>query len=177
MPVDGSRDPPDTLPEDGVRHRAGEGVNEDGRTGAGSDNRVDHTKLVSWRAANVATDTVNTYTTCTKPTTPVSTHTAPRRDTNVGARDGMRAQRRGARRRHRGTQEGSSGNVEPRERPDTVKLGAQSNPGMHPHHPTTATARSMSCGHPGEDADTRILPCRHDGRRKTSSRWAHRAYR
>ena len=43
-PADGSRDPPDTPPEDGARHRAGEGVDEVGRTGAGGDNEVDHTQ-------------------------------------------------------------------------------------------------------------------------------------
>ena len=55
VPADSSCDPPDTPPENGARHRAGEGVDKDGRTGAGGDNRVDHTKSASRRAANAAT--------------------------------------------------------------------------------------------------------------------------
>ena len=89
VPADSSRDPPDTPPKDGARHRAGEGVKEDGRTGAGGDNRVDHTQSVSQRVANAATNAMNTYATRTKPTTPVSTHTAPRRDANAGVRDSV----------------------------------------------------------------------------------------
>ena len=92
VPVDGSCDPPDMPPEDGARHRAGEGVGKDGRTGAGGDNRVDHTKSASRQAANAATDAMNTHATHAEPTTPASTHTAPRRDANAGARDGVRAQ-------------------------------------------------------------------------------------
>ena len=95
---------------------------------------------------------------CTEPTTPASTHAAPRRDANAGARDGMRAQRRGARRRRRGTREGGGGDAEPREWPDTAKPGVRRSPGTHLHQPTTATstsARSASRGHPGEDAGTR----------------------
>jgi hypothetical protein len=42
-PADGSRDPPDTPPEDRARHRAGEGVDEV-RIGAGGDEEVDHTE-------------------------------------------------------------------------------------------------------------------------------------
>ena len=94
----------------------------------------------------------------TEPTTPASTHTAPRCDANVGARDGVRAQRRGARRRRRGTREGSGGDAEPRERPDTAKPGAPRGPGTHLHHPTAATTWSVSRSHPGEDAGTRNSP-------------------
>ena len=80
-PADSSRDPPDTPSKDGAKHRAGEGVDEDGRTGAGGDNRVNHTKSASWQAANAATDAMNT--------TPGSTHTALRRDANAGTRDSV----------------------------------------------------------------------------------------
>ena len=92
VPVDGSRNPPDMPPKDGARHQAGEGVNEDRRTGAGDDNRVDHTKL----ATNAATNAMNTI--------PASMHTlaAPRCDANVGTRDGVQAQQCGVQRWHAG---------------------------------------------------------------------------
>ena len=123
-------------------------------------------KSASWRVANAATDAMNTHAMCAEPTTPASMHTAPKHNANAGARDGVRVQRHGARRRRRGTREGGGGDVEPRERPDAARPGAQRGPGTYLHHPTTATsasARSTSRSHPGEDAGTKnLLPLSED---------------
>ena len=54
-PADSSRDPPDTPPEDGAWHRAGEGV-EEVRTGAGGDDEVDHTQTTPEGTHEVTTE-------------------------------------------------------------------------------------------------------------------------
>ena len=164
-PADSSRDPPDTPPEDGAWHRAGEGV-EEVRTGAGGDDEVDHTQTTPEGTHEVTQSKphggtahhVNANTPSASHTEPhrSSMNTAPRRDANVGAGDGMRAQRRGPRRRRRGAREGGGGDAEPRERPDAARSGARRGPGTHLHHPsmtTSASAQSASRGYPGEDAE------------------------
>jgi hypothetical protein len=162
-PADSSRDPPDMPPEDGARHRAGEGVDEV-RIGAGGDEKVDHTETRP-EGTEVITPSkphsdeahYNANASSASHTEPNqgSTDAAPRRDANAGARDGMRAQRRGTQRRRRGTREGGGGDAEPRERPDAARPGARSGPGTHLHHPnpmTSASARSASHDHADGDA-------------------------
>jgi hypothetical protein len=171
VPADGSHDPPDTPPEDGARHRAGEGVDEV-RIGAGGDEEVDHTKTRP-EGTEVITPSkphsdeahYNANASSASHTEPHqgSTDAAPRRDANAGMRDGMRAQQRGTQRWHKGTREGSGGDVEPRERPDTARPGARSGPGTHLHHPnpmTSASAQSVSYDHADGDAEMTDTPSR-----------------
>jgi hypothetical protein len=63
-------------PKDGVRHRAGKGVKEVGRD-TGGDEEVNHTQTTA------------------EGTNKVTMHPAPQCNTNVGVRDGMRAQQCG----------------------------------------------------------------------------------
>jgi hypothetical protein len=79
-------------------------------------------------------------------------HPAPQCNTNVGVRDGMRAQRCGPHwhRRHRGARKGG-GDVESREWPDSARPGAQSGPGTHLHHPNVMTSVARSTSHNHQD--------------------------
>ena len=142
-PADSSHDPPDTLPEDGAWHRAGEGV-EEVRIGAGGDDEVDHTQTTPEGTHEVTQSKphgstahhVNVNASSALHTEPhrSSMNAAPQHNTNVGAGDSMRVQQRGPCRQCRGVREGSSSKTEPRERPDTVRPGAWRGPGMHLHH-------------------------------------------
>ena len=97
-PADSSHDPPDTLPEDGAWHRAGEGV-EEVRIGAGGDDEVDHTQTTPEGTHEVTQSKphgstahhVNVNASSALHTEPhrSSMNAAPQHNANVGAGDSM----------------------------------------------------------------------------------------
>jgi hypothetical protein len=137
-PADGLCNPPDTPPENGARHRAWNGVDEVG-TGAGDDEEVDHSQTRPEGTEGITSSKPHSDKAHHDANAPCASHmepyqsstdTAPRRDANAGARDGMRAQRRGPQRQRKGVREGGSGHEngptprdqEPREAPARTSI-------------------------------------------------------
>ena len=84
-PADSSHNPPDTLPEDGARHRAGEGVEEVG-TGAGGDEEVDHTQMTLEGTNEVTQSKPHSSTAhCHNVNTPSTSHMEPHRSSTNAA--------------------------------------------------------------------------------------------